>query len=272
LVLERLNFIESHRTNPIINPLNNMDIDIKTHTHRVLPSSQNEDDEKRPQLGCNLLTGIHFVDFLERGILYPLCAWTYMDGVDGLKVTNPDQTAPKGCLVRAVTFVSNPGSYVNHLELRYTEELDYHFYLSCSKSSISDDSPTSAIFSRKDWDMDQLVFLYLRILSKWEKLGLDKKPPNKYGYVDRDLEGARNHLNTFKRRTRVRKGDPSQWTSFDTLLHYVVLSGANRKVPPGWSISWESGDHFVISKYDYGSPIRGPVSKYLDGVIQSRYG
>jgi hypothetical protein len=203
------------------------------------------------------------IDHLQRAIFYPMCRWTYMDGVDALKVLNPEHTSPKGCLVRAVTFVSNSGSSTVQLELRWDETAqEYLFWVHASKYEAIE-------FRSSEYDIDQLILLYLRILCKWN-----------YGEDGIDYRGRRNpgrlireHLKDFKRRTRVKKLKPKHWTLFEVLLHHVVLYDKKPYTTHlqvhGWNMSWQEGDHLSFSGHgkstEWYSPIRGPATCYLTG-------
>jgi len=211
------------------------------------------------------------LDHLQRSIIYPLCRWTYMEGVDGLKVLNPAYTSPIGCLTRSVTFVSNSGSSVVQSELRWDDDhKEYLFWVHASKYDPME-------FRSSEYDMDQLIFIYLKILCKWN-YGDD----NMKLVFQKPTSGCliKQHLEDFKRRTGVKTLQSERWTYFDALLHHTILCDLDPRKTRytdilDWRMIWQDGDYLKFwykynGKVEWTSPIRSPVSCYLQGKRHSR--
>lgn len=205
-------------------------------------------------------------DALIRTILYPLCKWDkYMKNVNAVELLDPKYTYPEGCMVRAVTFVSNPGSSVVQLELRREERTTttlisstpptpnktdrhvvYSLWLYCAKCG-------TFVFSSDKYKIDQLILLYLMCLAK----------------SDQTL--AKQHLSHYKKDTQIHDIDSSYWCGFDALLHHVCLykhNGTTSLNVLGWKMNYECGNDLEFfgqgfQQISWGCQIRGPVFCYL---------
>ena len=194
-----------------------------------------------------------YFDALQSTILYALTQWdSFMTRVTGLAVLDPQDTAPKGCLVRFVAFLSNPGASVAQVELRRSPTNQYSFWVYMAKTT-----QTEYVFADNAYQLHDLIFLLLILLAKWN---VHKK--------------ASEHLQQFQLDTGIQSFRPQNWTSFEALLHhglYLTSDRPRRYVSAlGWSMDFVSGDHLIINhggqfECEYMCSYRGAVGRFMDG-------
>jgi hypothetical protein len=193
---------------------------------------------------------------LHRAILQVLTAGSSMKGVDALTVTNPCETNPYGCLVRMVTYLSYPGNDVCHIEIRYDEELGYHIWF-CRTTT------DTRVFTRKEYNIDQTLYLLFRILAKWEKM---------YPRED-SLKLASDHFFKFKKITKINKACPEDWYFFELLLHHVILDCGEHEPAGQWDVDVRPSQFEVSGPYgvcSFGWLWRRLIWKYYQYGCKSR--
>ena len=124
-----------------------------------------EQKQTRPKLEFRRISSDHhheieMLDAFQRTILYALTNTQIgMAGVSGLTIHNSTMTAPVGCIIRFVGFISNPGSSVCQVELRICHD-NYMFWVHSAKHG-------EQTYSNEKYDIDHLIYLIFRILEKW---------------------------------------------------------------------------------------------------------
>lgn len=199
-----------------------------------------------------------FLGALQSTILYSLTQWdSFMEGVTGLAVLDPTLTSPKGCLVRFVAFLSNPGASVTQVELRrnpFTSQYSFWVY-------VAKIPETEYVFADNTYELHDFIFLLLKLLTKW------------------NIKRASEHLKQFQLDTGIREFCPAKWNSFEALLHhclFLVSDVPRRYVSTlGWSIDFVSGDHLTINRggkfeCEYTCSYRGAISGFMDGSQHQR--
>lgn len=201
------------------------------------------------------------LDCMERTILYALTGWDcYMKGVSGLEVTNPENTSPKGVIMRFVSFISNPGAYVSQVELIRSPDGHYKFWVFGAK--IAGGVPHE--YKDTDYNLADFIYLLLRIVSPWNSI--DKKLVSQ-------------HMGQFQADTGVRDFRPDKWTPLCAVLHHGLMLSSDQSRTNiqglGWRISYQDGDHLIVYHDDYKvceyyCAVRGAIGEYFQGKKHQR--
>jgi len=212
------------------------------------------------------LQRLKICDTFYKALIFPLCNYTKMNGVDALQTFHPNYY---NLIVRSVTFFD---CSIAHLELKLMEKNKYDkfmFVLKFGKKETMLDSVR--------YDIDQIVLIYLSILHKWDypyvgqvlaRCSFEKLSSvpieQSYNYIMYNLILQPNKKIINYKPSRVCRDSKNDFTIYSS-LRGLYLQNTNARKRINLDIS------FALNKYAHGCLHRRNCTKTQCGECVARF-